>query len=120
MNAMMWSKYSSASATVMLILLLLASNGSTNPDAKVDVKVNVDGKEVIHASHPKKPETSMEDAKPTVIAVPRGFMAPDRANSTDVETRSVNRCWQCDTDRCCTCPCDSGKFYRCSIPPQCL
>ena len=65
MNAMMWSKYRSASATVMLILLLLASNGSTNPDVKVDVKVNVDGKEVIHASHPKKPETSMEDAKPT-------------------------------------------------------
>jgi len=33
--------------------LLESSNGAPKPDVKLDLKVNVDGQEVIHETHPK-------------------------------------------------------------------
>ena len=42
-------------ATIVLCVFLLAgwSNEAPNPDVSLDIKVGVNGKEVIHATHPK-------------------------------------------------------------------
>ena len=48
--------YSRATIVLCVISLLGSSNAAPNPDVKLDVKVNVDGKEVIHATHPKGAE----------------------------------------------------------------
>ena len=104
MNAMMWSKYSSASATVMLILLLLASNGSTNPGVKVNVKVDVDGKELIRASHPKNPETRLDD----IIVIPTGVWNDTWYGMTPGMTPSMDDIKP------------TGTYFNMNIPPEIL
>ena len=48
--------YSRATILLCVISLLGSSNAAPNPDVKLDVKFDVDGKEVIRATHPKGSE----------------------------------------------------------------
>ena len=60
----MLSKYYPTLTTAMFTLLLWKSGGETKSDVNVDVTVDVDGKEVIHATHPRESKQRVINTKP--------------------------------------------------------